>query len=74
MKHVRLRSRFTHDAARAGDSVHVCNTEAGEVQTLAYPTMDLVSGVGGVTVVSVLFAQLSWKQHARQPWQVCFAF
>lgn len=38
----KLNSRFTHDAVRAGDRVWVCNTEAGEVQELAYPGMNMV--------------------------------
>jgi len=38
-----LQSRFTHDAVRAGSRVHVCNTDGGEVVTLAYPGMEQLS-------------------------------
>eukprot|EP00798_Chlamydomonas_sp_ICE-L_P024239 gene24239-9838_t len=39
---VKLQSRFTHDAARAGDKVYICNTDGGEIQQLSYPDMQLV--------------------------------
>lgn len=34
---MRLPSRFTHDAVRAGGSVWVCDTERGNVLELSWP-------------------------------------